>query len=439
MMNTIAIIVSIIVGLLSWISERNLYNPGTIMGFLWALICSLASMRLYFLYEASEFTYILITLAIASFGIGCFVSRYRKVKITRGNIPRILNKSEESTFSYGILSFLCVFSVIMMLDNAMDNARALMSGIEMSDIRARETATSYGHPILYVFNNYIVRPFSFAILPIYAVDFFVSKKGNKIIGICTILIILERVLIEGGRIIIIYVLSALLVSMAVTKNERRKVEWKKLLFFGALILVAAVAIYNITISRGIEAEDQGASLYKYICGCVPHLSIRLKGIEELETYTWGFASLNGIVHYVAALFENIGLEYPEFLSEVRQLINVENKVSIASRSGWFNAFVTPIYYMYLDGRVGGVIIGMFLYGFFSYNCYAKLKNHVYPRDLAVYILIIQGLMTTMVRIQFSQVYYTVAFFFICFLINRKEVPEDRAEIPVTQSTGQQKE
>ena len=219
MMNTIAIIVSIIVGLCGWVSERNFYNPATIMGFLWALICSLASMRLYSLYEASEFTYILITLAIASFGIGCLACRLNTVKITRGSLPRIFNKSENSDFCYGLIKFLCVISVFMLADNAISNAKALLNGVDMSEIRARETASSYGHIILYLINNYIVRPFSFAILPIFAVNFFMSERNDKLIAVCTILIIIERVLIEGGRFIIMYVLCALLVTLAVTKKK----------------------------------------------------------------------------------------------------------------------------------------------------------------------------------------------------------------------------
>lgn len=432
-MSYLAIGISLFVGLAFWYMERNIYNPGTLMGFLWTLICVLAKMRAYELYAASDYTYLLISIALAMFGLGCLVARNMRTKFSSGIHLHLLYKSEEATFNYTIIRILCVLSVIIMADNAIDNAKDLMSGIEMSDIRARDTATSFSHPIFYLLNNYIVRPFSFAILPMFAVDFLLSKHRDTVITLSTVIIILERVLIEGGRVIIIYALTALFITMAFSKG-RIKIKKSTVFMILGITVVACVAVYIISLSRGIEdGSDMLRSLYMYVCGCVPHLSIRLEHMARLETYTFGFASMNGIVHYVLTLFENVGMDYPDFFALVRELINVEDKVYISGDLQQFNAFVSPIYYMYIDGGIAGVAIGMFLYGFFSHHLYKKTKNNLNPRNLTVYLLIAQGLLTTMVRMQFSQVYYTVAFFFICFLINkplpkRQETLESTCEI-----------
>lgn len=417
-MGIIAICISLFAGIVSWRAEKNLYNPGSIMGFLWALICYMAYLRAYNLFETSEFVYLLVSIGIACFCLGCFVCRWRKVYITRGAIPRILHESKDAELSRVIIRILCVLSVLLLSGLAISNIKLLMSGIDMSDIRGQEDMYNYNNVIFDLLNNYIVKPFSFAILPIFAVDFFLSEKVDKVIATGTIIIVIERVLIEGGRVVIIYVLSALIISLSVIKRQQ-KIRTKRVWFLLGLIIVSSVAIYFVTISRGIESDEQGRSLYRYICGCLPHLTVRLEKMQNLDTYTYGFASMNGIVHYIASLLENVTGLYPDFLQEVRELIYVEDRVSISSDYGQFNAFVSPLFYMYLDGRVLGVAVGMFLYGFFSYRCYEKTKRGVNSRDLAVYLLIVQGLATTMVRMQFSQVHYSVAFLFIMFLINQK--------------------
>ena len=416
-MSIFAIIVCLCIGVAWRRSEKNYYNPAALMGILWGIICFMANLRSYGLYAASDYTYFLITLGIAFFGLGSYVAKSLKVKFSRGSIPRLANPSCECEINYTVVRILCVVSVFLLLPSAISSAKLLMSGMDMSDIRTGEVVEKGGNIVIVLINNYIVRPFSFAILPIFAVEFFVSKKRDTTITICSIIIIIERVLIEGGRFIIAYILCALLVSFAVTKRKK-KIKKSIVITFWTIVAVSVIAIYIVTLSRG--TEEIGRSLYAYICGCVPHLSIRLDAMQNLDTYTFGLSSMNGIVHYIASIFENLGASYPDFLMEVRELINVEDKVVISDMGGQFNAFVSPIYYMYIDGREIGVMIGMFIYGFVSYRLYAKLKQNIYPRDLAIYLLIVQGLVTTMVRIQFSVTYYTIAFFFIVFLINQKK-------------------
>lgn len=88
-----AIGISLFVGLAFWYMERNFYNPGTIMGFLWTLICVLAKMRAFELYAASDYTYLLISIALAMFGLGCVVARNMRTKFSSGIHLHLLYKS----------------------------------------------------------------------------------------------------------------------------------------------------------------------------------------------------------------------------------------------------------------------------------------------------------------------------------------------------------
>lgn len=428
-MYLIAIGISIAVAAFFIVAEHNWYNPATIMGALWAIICAMASMRLYGMYEASEFTYYLIALGIGCFGLGCFISRHNKVRITRGKLPRILNKSEDSDFNYKLIRILCVLSVVLLLPDAIENVKLLLSGADLNEIRMDHVESSKNSAgtlssVTSLIKNYLVKPFVFALLPVFTVDFFFSQKRDKVILVSSLIIIAERILIEGGRFIVLYLLSALLVTFSLARD---RIHIKKSHIFGGIILVAVAGfvIYITTLSRGIA--DVGQSYYSYLCGCVPHLSIRLERMETVDFMSYGFASLNGIFHYIFSVLENIGFSYPDFLEQVREFAYVEDKIPISTRGGGFNAFVGPYFYMYLDGRVPGVAIGMFLYGYFCHNRYKKMRQALNPRNIAFYLLLVQGLVVSMVRMQFYVTYYTIGFFFICLLINKRKVCESSVQ------------
>lgn len=419
-MATLTIAVCFACAFLTWMSERNFYNPGFLMSLMWGVILSLANLRLYGLFEASSETYLVILIGIIAFNIGCFATGVMKVTSNRVNLPHIFNPSDKSEMYDLALKALCILSVVLLAPPAIKGFKLILSGVDMSYIRTEENGVAYGNPILRLLYNYIVRPFSYAILPIFAADFFVSKKKDKFLLICSILIVAERVLIEGGRVVIMFIISSLLTAFAVTRGKFKLKKGSKALLL--VITVACVyAIYQVSLSRG--ATDMWYTLYIYFCGCVPHLSYRLNQLDVVYAgvHTYGMACLNGVLSYIFAILDNLGISAPQAFTAATQLMNVENKVAVTSDvQSQFNAFVGPYFYMYLDGGYFGVILGMLLYGILCYHFYKKLKNKISYRDLTVYILLVQGIITSMVRLQFVVTYYTVAFVFIYFLINKNK-------------------
>ena len=84
--------------------------------------------------------------------------------------------------------------------------------------------------------------------------------------------------------------------------------------------------------------------------------------------------------------------------------------------------------MYLDGRLIGVIAGMFLYGAVSQHFYKKVVENANVRSVSIYLLIVQGIVFSFVRMQFAVLHYAIAFFVYLFVFkpqyhssNKKDV------------------
>lgn len=420
-MQYIAILICTVCFLISWQKEKNIFNPLTVLSGLWMLITVLASMRLYGLYEADAIVYLLIAVGIASFGIGCAVKRKTRFVIgsnQRQPSAQLSECADVGRVKITILHALCILSVVMMIyPDYLAIQSLLTSGFDMSIIRS-EFDMSYSNIVLRLLYNYIVLPFSFASGPIFASVLFLGKRRDKIVFFSLGFIVFSRLLTEGGRVIILYFLLAIVAAYMMTKKKKQEVKKGKASIY-LLVAVCVYAVIAVTNSRTDQSLFEHG--YSYLCGAVPHLSVRLKEVDAQGIYTYGTASIWGYVDFIFTMLENIGLPYPAFIKETSSVVQgvVQTTVQISSEKLMFNAFVSPFYYMYCDGRIMGVIVEMFIYGMVSFHFYKKLKDRKSYRNLSIYLLILQGLVFTFVRIQFAVVHYALAFFFFYLVFDNK--------------------
>lgn len=418
-MQYIAIAVCAACFLVSWKREKSIFGPGTMLSGLWMIITILASMKLYGLYEADSFAYLLITIGIVFFGLGCALKR--RVRFVFGSTPKEVpvaldQSSEIGEINITILHILCIFSALMMIyPDYLAIKFLLVNGFDMTQIRA-EFDMPYSNLVLRLLYNYVVLPFSFAASPIFAATQFLGRKKDNIVLFSVSFIVFSRLLTEGGRVIVLYFLLAFLAARSMTKTKQQQ---KRKIAVYVLIALGLFAVFAVTNSRTNQSLFE--HLYIYLCGVVPHLSARLKEVNSQGILTYGLASVFGYVEFIFTMLENIGFPYPSFIKVVADAVNqvVQTTIPIANNDVLFNAFVSPIYYMYCDGRTLGVIIEMFLYGMVSFHFYQKFQSRKSYRNLALYLLILQGLVFSFVRIQFAVLHYALAFFFICFVFDNK--------------------
>lgn len=419
-------LVCAVVCLCAYALEGNVYNPVFLMSGLWSIIMCLANMKLYGMFGASSLTYILIALGIVCFAVGAAINKQKYYVLGekgRQRLQKYARSEGNNEINYRLLHLLCVLSVVVMIYPAVQSMKQLiLYGITMNDIRSDNSLT-YSNALLKMISNYIARPFSFAIIPIFAAEVIAGKKRDRVVTLCTILIVIERVLMEGGRMIILTVVINLLLAVQMNRRveKRKEIEYerkprKKWLLIVLVIVVAFTGIYWVSLSRGIQSDEFLFSLYAYLCGCVPNLSIRLDNVLSHGEHTYGLASLNGYFAFIFSVFDHLGFGTPQFYRHAQSLMNVESGVQIrAYGSAHFNAFVGPYFYMYLDGGILGVMFGMAIYGAVSNHFYKMFRNYHRKRDFIMYLLIAQGLINSMVRIQFVNTYYAMAFVYLFIL------------------------
>lgn len=420
-MQYLAILICAMCCLISWQKEKNIYNPLTAMSGLWMVVTILASMRLYGLYAADSIVYLLVTVGIVSFGLGCAVKRRTRFVIgsnQRKLSTELIESTDVGRVKKTVLYALCVLSVLMMIyPDYLAIKSLLSSGFDMSMIRS-EFDMSYSNIALRLIYNYIVLPFSFASGPIFASVMFLSNRKDAIVIFSVSFIIFSRLITEGGRVIILYFLLSIIVAFMMTKTKDKEIKRKKI----GITFLAAVCVYAVIVVTSLRTNqslfEHG---YSYLCGSVPHLSVRLKEVDSQGVLTYGTASVFGYVNFFFTMLENIGIPYPLFIKKTSSVVNsvVQTTVQISNNKLRFNAFVSPFYYMYCDGRILGVILGMFIYGMVSFYFYNKLKIRRSYQNLSVYLLILQGIVFSFVRIQFAVVHYALAFFFFYLVFDNK--------------------
>ena len=343
-MQYLAILICAIICLFSWRKEKNFYNPITVMSGLWTIITILASLRLYGLYEADSRVYLLVAVGIAAFSLGCLVNR--KTKLAINTTPKQRGDGETRESDIGnvrmtVLHVLCVLSVIMMIyPDYLAIRSLLMSGGDMSLIR-EDFGIVYSNIVLRLIYNYIVLPFSFAAGPIFASALFLGKRTDKLVIFSVGFIVFSRLLTEAGRFIVLYFLLSILVAYRITKpktTQKSKVFTKKKIGVALLVAICICAVMVVTRSRTDQTLLEHG--YTYLCGCIPHLSVRLKEVDARGTLTYGTASVFGYVEFLFTMLENIGFPYPAFAREASRAVSVVRyQVTMCSLTLLFRRFI----------------------------------------------------------------------------------------------------
>jgi hypothetical protein len=86
-----------------------------------------------------------------------------------------------------------------------------------------------------------------------------------------------------------------------------------------------------------------------------------------------------------------------------------------------NAFVTPIYYFFIDGGYPFVCIASLIFGLIVSNQYKKITGNMNVKNFVMYYVIMYGVFVTFMRIQTAIPSYIIAFILIAILFRKKEI------------------
>lgn len=409
------------------LNKRKIYHPLIAFNLLWLVIILLESLHLYGLYECRPNTYGVFLAGILSFNVGYVIKErlYNPKRVMKWGAYTLFDKTDIAVVpNYVLIYVVGVICVLYYFVMAIDSLQMLINGNSFADIRSvvQKSGTIVNHNMLAKILNSIVvliiTPFSQVIQVVGCIDFWMGKRDKKLI-ILTIVIAFLGSIGEGGRTSIANVLIYLLIGffmsgrqVTIKKGERRKRNRK---IFILIILIGSSLAY-ITVSRAGQALVRNIYLY---FSMQPYMfQVWADKATSSNLLGYGEASLNGFGFVIFYIIKNIfGTSFPEHWERVYSMIRSTDSIwqVITSISIKANAYVSAFWFLYVDGRTIGVIIGMLLYGTFISVGYNDAIYHANQKNVAIYCFLFQGLLYTFIRFPFSNVYYTVAYIMILFV------------------------
>ena len=379
-------------------NRRYPFHPVFFFCLVWISITIFASMRLYGLFEVSERIWMYVLLGEIAF---CVPFLFKPVSFCVGNHFKY-NKNAVVGYNYQLLDAAIVLLLIMNTYELYGAILQYASGMDMAQVRA--AYFGYGEmasntALKTVLHSYITGPLELLIKPLILVDFFLGSKNKKRL-LAMIYIVITNIFISGGRFEIAYLIVQFSViylysidelkkyfSLAFVKRNKRKIILISLIGIGFIVLIVK--------ARGAN-DSLWETVYLSLEQSLPNCEYRILRFDGANVgYFYGLVSFRGILNPILFVLKQIGiLPYPARYLLAGDYMNAQDYVQVGLKL-WTNAYVTPLYYFYIDGGVLGIIIGMLFFGTFSKSVYKRFIERANLKDIVLYLLIINALIAMM--------------------------------------------
>lgn len=403
--------------------KNDKITPAKLLVLLWTFIIILSSLNLNGLKKAVNEVYFMLLLMVICFLIGYMITR--KITLAKNNN----SKSKENIYeiSYNIFFLLAILLFVINIIDCYMVIKHYINGIPMWQIR-NWSLEPYGtnNPIIgriglfeKVLRSVILEPFNTILPAIVSYNFF-SKEGKykKSLIILSILILFTSSISGGGGRISFIIYTAFF-ALGYFLLNKKNIKVKKNLLLVGIIAVILMSILTVIRSGFGNIFNQ---FYRYFAMPPTLLSIHLNKIKNLPK-TYGLLSFFGVHTY---LFRGLKMLKLNFLVPVsyehayQSILNAEVFKNIGDGVG--NAFVTPIYYFYIDGGYIAIIILSLFFGvitsLFYYKVISLKKLNI--RSFCFYSLILYAIFISFMRIQTAIPGFIIAFLLIVVLTRKKE-------------------
>lgn len=398
---------SFIICLILYLNTKKLYNPLFIYLLFWMIIIFLSSLHLNGLYEVREEVYIMFGAGMLSFSLGFAM------------MPRISFKELNSTNSdykirYKLIYFFLFIVILFSLQRLSTVFSSLSQGISGESIRymfyeydSEDQTSRYS----FYLQTFIITPIIYASAVIMVLDIFMGIKNKILIFLTIIANVLFLIVSGGGRVIIMNIIFHIIFTMMIlnkkfelSKSTKRKL--KNSIFILLIIFLGANSF------RGKESAllDLLNEAYKYYAGSIQHFQVRIDRLESIRDY--GISFLAGYLRPIFLILGLFGIKSPNsyniFLFQNSLLqggVQIGNGV-------WYNAFATMNFHFYLSFGFFGILLGNFIYGLICAKAYKAVQKNSNFLSIGILLLILQGLLTSMVRWQFSISTYALSFLYL---------------------------
>lgn len=419
----ILIITLLFIAGINWYIEKNIYNPLTIFSGMWCLIIFLANLKLYGMYDFSSKPLIIVGIGVLGFSLGYWGIKYsifNKKYMYELDCDRTSDKYE---FNYKIIYIFQIVCFLFYIWFSIQIIKKLNTGISYSMIRSMYQGYSeellISSKLANFIKSWIAVPVVYTSIPIILISIF-EKKTKKTLVILCIINIFMHIFCSASRFVMQYLIfESILLLLIYKKKVSRKIKN----YIKSIILIAIMVIISITFIRHkasttISDESIFKSIYSYISLCIPLFDRWISIIDSFGLKTYGMASISG-VYSIINLFvlKRIGIVTPIYDYTYSIISSTEVFMNIFEGKK-YNAFVTIFYYFYLDFRMIGVLLGGILFGIIYSISFTRIMKNRNIFNLLIFLLLSQGLVKSMVRLEFIMASYVMAFFYSILFIKK---------------------
>lgn len=355
----ITIFICCFLGMLSYLQERNIYNPILLFNGTWALILLLFRLHLYGITDVSVKIKTIILLGIISYNFGAMFSRIIRVNVV-GNVLPFSELNKKSLLK--VLRMMQLVAGLALLYGAIFALGVVASGNSLVYYRYMLLtpvlrAGAYGYISLYIGEALV---FATAPLAIFLV-FLGFRKEAIIEG----LLFVEYFLFSGGgRNNILVIIVSVFICFCIFKNGiilNKKI--KKTISIVMLIGLSMIVI--VPIMRGSNVYK---SLYMYFCGTIRAFEIISNKIDYSSTF--GLLSAQGFVRPIYIFLRALGVSAIDNLDYKYAML--DGMIQITEDEWWNSAF-TGLGFIYVDAGTVGVVVIMAIIGYVCMSIYKKVR------------------------------------------------------------------
>lgn len=405
-------------------TEKRITNPVSIVTIVWGIIIFLSNKQIYGLFAVDPYYYHMIISGILSFCFGYYVNRIGRKK----RIVHFRHKHRESTV-YEINYKLCYILLIVCLVFVTGRIAGygdliIKSGFNLSAIGHIITENDVEYKgIINAIYFLFVTPMYQPLAILFGIEIWSKKPDIKFL-ILSMILVVGRILITGGRIAIIQLFISAVIGMEFSdgvKKEHlvRRIKNALKKPTGMVVIVAVVASF-VALSFTKTSKSFTEHFLLDFAIQPNEFSYWSRYIEN--QYSYGIASLYGFIHPFLYIFKNIfGVRNFGIFDTVYENIQLTFYTWIQTGTLIYsNAYASSFWYMYYDFRWIGILIGMFIWGNVSSHYFKKAKNRSNIMNVSLYIMIAMGLVYTFTDMEFYKASYVLGILYMPHLLTSEK-------------------
>lgn len=430
-MNIISIVTSMLCFVLCLIFKKNRpLHPTTLFFGMWTFILGLSLLGKYNIIQPSSYAYFLISLMLIFCFLGSSFNVLTRIKIKR---KKLRWGSRNGELNIHLYYFFVIVAILFLVYDVYVMLKYLFMGVPLWQIR-NWLLEEFGsnNPIMVnrtfleeVIRNVILYPVGMIMPPITAYVFFSPERKpyrKNIMVLSIIYMILYSVSGGGGRLRYIYFLGCFLISYLTFSSKKfqavkRKKYGKRIMIISVFAIVAVAVTTRFRIGSGYIFQQ----IYTYFALPPTLLSIWLPDIENVK-HTCGLLTTFGIHSYFFRVLSMVGLDalVPSLYENAYQaLLNAQEFRNTGYGIG--NAFVSPVYYFYVDGGVPFVCGASLFFGIIINKVYSFFTKNINIRSFSIYALMMYGVFMTFQTIITALPSYIISFVVVYFMCSKKKI------------------